>query len=394
MIPSPSSRPLFLLVVLFPPLGVIAPKSLAPLLFVAALWQFVPACINGRWRGIFKGPVAIMAGLIAIWALTSVLWSLDALAGLLTAAKLTGVLLAMLIVLDGARSIKAGDRKLFNKALMVSYVIASALIGFETLFGAAGHNWVAWLSRRAEYDLTVLNRAGVILFLAAWPVALVLWRQRRRLLALLAVLAAAAVIYFGVSSSNLIALFAGLTGALLAWFLGPRLQYVLALIFAAGILVAPITTATWLTPERMAPHVDGAYYSVLHRIHIWHFTGERIAEKPVLGWGIDAARRIPGGDTKLPGGGNVMSVHPHNASLQIWLELGGLGALLAAILVIALWRTVGALTDPAARAAATAMLLSALIVANLSFGIWQTWWMATLTVGAVLWTVALQVSSK
>ena len=89
-----------------------------------------------------------------------------------------------------------------------------------------------------------------------------------------------------------------------------------------------------------------------------------------------------------------MSVHPHNASLQIWLELGGLGALLATILVIALWRTVGALTDPAARAAATAMLLSALIVANLSFGIWQTWWMATLTVGAVLWTVALQVSSK
>ncbi|SVD21012.1 uncharacterized protein METZ01_LOCUS373866, partial [marine metagenome] len=183
-------------------MGVIAPKSLAPLLFVAALWQIVPACINGRWRDIFKGPIAIMAGLIAIWALTSVLWSLDALAGLLTAAKLTGVLLAMLIILDGTRLIKAGDKKLFNKAFMVSYVIASALIGFETLFGAAGHNWVAWLSGRADYDLTVLNRAGVILFLAAWPVALVLWRQRHRLSASMAVLAAAAMIYFGVSSSN------------------------------------------------------------------------------------------------------------------------------------------------------------------------------------------------
>ena len=394
MIPSPSSRPLFLLVALFPPLGVIAPKALAPLLFVAALWQIVPTCINGRWREIFRGPVAIMAGLIAIWALISVLWSLDALAGLLTAAKLTGVLLAMLIILDGTRLIKAGDKKLFNKAFMVSYVIASALIGLETFFGAAGHNWVAWLSRRSDYDLTVLNRAGVILFLSAWPVALVLWRQRHRLLASMAVLAAAAVIYFGVSGSNFIALFAGLTGALLAWYLGPRLQNLLALIFAAGILVAPITTATWLTPERMAPHVDGAYYSVLHRIHIWHFTGERIAEKPVLGWGIDAARQIPGGDTKLPSGGNVMGVHPHNASLQIWLELGGLGALLTAILVIALWRIIGALTDPAARAGATAMLLSALTVANLSFGIWQTWWMATLTAVAVLWTVALRVSTK
>ncbi len=89
-----------------------------------------------------------------------------------------------------------------------------------------------------------------------------------------------------------------------------------------------------------------------------------------------------------------MGVHPHNASLQIWLELGGLGALLTAILVIALWRIIGALTDPAARAGATAMLLSALTVANLSFGIWQTWWMATLTAAAVLWTVALRVSSK
>ena len=394
MIPSPSSRPLFLLVVLFPPLGVIAPKALALLLFVAALWQIVPTCVNGRWRDIFRGPVAIMAGLIAIWALISVLWSLDALAGLLTAAKLTGVMLAMLIILDGTRLIKAGDKKIFNKAFMVSYVIASALIGFETLFGAAGHNWVAWLSGRADYDLTVLNRAGVILFLAAWPVALVLWRQGHRLLASTAVLAAAAVICFGVSSSNFIALFAGLTGALLAWYLGPRLQYVLALVFAAGILVAPITTAAWLTPERMAPYIDEAQYSILHRFHIWHFTGERIAEKPVLGWGIDAARRIPGGDTKLPSGGNVMGVHPHNASLQIWLELGGLGALLTTILVIALWRIIGALTDPAARAGATAMLLSALTVANLSFGIWQTWWMATLTAVAVLWTVALRVSSK
>jgi len=394
MIPSPSSRPLFLLVVLFPPLGVIAPKALALLLFVAALWQIVPTCVNGRWRDIFRGPVAIMAGLIAIWALISVLWSLDALAGLLSAAKLTGVMLAMLIILDGTRLIKAGDKKIFNKAFMVSYVIASALIGFETLFGAAGHNWVAWLSRRTDYDLTVLNRAGVILFLAAWPVALVLWRQGHRLLASTAVLAAAAVICFGVSSSNFIALFAGLTGALLAWYLGPRLQYVLALVFAAGILVAPITTAAWLTPERMAPYIDEAKYSILHRFHIWHFTGERIAEKPVLGWGIDAARRIPGGDTKLPSGGNVMGVHPHNASLQIWLELGGLGALLTTILVIALWRIIGALTDPAARAGATAMLLSALTVANLSFGIWQTWWMATLTAVAVLWTVALRVSSK
>ena len=59
-----------------------------------------------------------------------------------------------------------------------------------------------------------------------------------------------------------------------------------------------------------------------------------------------------------------------------------------------MWRTIGALADPAARALATAMLLSAFTVANLSFGIWQTWWMAGLAASAALWRVTSQVSGK
>ena len=89
-----------------------------------------------------------------------------------------------------------------------------------------------------------------------------------------------------------------------------------------------------------------------------------------------------------------MGMHPHNATLQIWLELGAIGALLAAISVFALWRAVSVLADPAARATATAMLLSAFTVANLSFGIWQTWWMAVLAASAALWRVTSQVSGK
>ena len=85
-----------------------------------------------------------------------------------------------------------------------------------------------------------------------------------------------------------------------------------------------------------------------------------------------------------------MGMHPHNATLQIWLELGGVGALLAAMSVFALWWTVSVLTDVTARATATAMLLSAFTVANLSFGIWQTWWMAVLATSAALWSVALK----
>ena len=144
----------------------------------------------------------------------------------------------------------------------------------------------------------------------------------------------------------------------------------------------------------MTPYFGEVHYSALHRLHIWHFTARRVAEKPILGWGMDAARRIPGGDKKLPGGGKVMGMHPHNATLQVWLELGAVGALFAAILAFALWWSASALTDLAARTPATAMLLSAFTVANLSFGIWQTWWIAVLATSAAIWSVTSHVSSK
>ncbi|MEO2037667.1 MAG: hypothetical protein ABGW90_03050 [Martelella sp.] len=46
------------------------------------------------------------------------------------------------------------------------------------------------------------------------------------------------------------------------------------------------------------------------------------------------------------------------------------------------------------RAAATGLLLSALTVANLSFGIWQTWWLAALGLGGIVFALAARLNSK
>ena len=396
MIPAPACCPLFFLVLLFAPLGVIAPKAIVPLLLITALMRFAILCSNSEWRcnfkSPFKSPVAIIVGLISVCALTSVFWSLNAVASLITVAKFVSVFLAMLILLDSVRSIEGDDKDLFIKVFLVSYFVAVVILCSETLSGAAVHGWFAGASGRAEYGLTVLNRAGIVLLLAAWPAALMMWQKNLYLLAFVAILAPAVAIFLGVSNSNTLAFIFAFTGALLAWILGPRLQMAAAIIFVVGILVAPIIAANLLKPERITPYFDEANYSALHRFHIWHFTGHRIAEKPILGWGMDAARRIPGGDKKLSGGGKMMEMHPHNATLQIWLELGAVGALIAAISIFVLWRSVSALADPAVRSTATAMLLSALTVANLSFGIWQTWWMAVLAASAALWSVTFQVS--
>src|SRR5205814_7090354 len=75
--------------------------------------------------------------------------------------------------------------------------------------------------------------------------------------------------------------------------------------------------------------------SAAHRLEIWGFVAERVRQRPVTGWGLDAARRLPGGTTPVvihhcdetgrPNGialsHQPLPLHPHNAVLQVGLEL-------------------------------------------------------------------------
>src|SRR5205807_9032712 len=86
--------------------------------------------------------------------------------------------------------------------------------------------------------------------------------------------------------------------------------------------------------------------SGFHRLIIWRFTIDRIDERPLLGWGMDASRALPGGSTEirqymgLPNEflfdrvkGEVQPLHPHSAILQLRVELGIAGAVIGAALV-------------------------------------------------------------
>ena len=184
------------------------------------------------------------------------------------------------------------------------------------------------------------------------------------------------------------------TAAVLAALLSP---------LAAERLPSPQVTADW-TWLPASSH---------HRLTIWSFTARNIADKPLFGWGFDGARAIPGGKTIIPvvrlkgcaqtappvvvpgrdqpvAGDCVLweeslPLHPHNAWLQIWLELGGIGAVLAAWLVWGLTERLGGqAAAPPDRAAAIATLVAALVVCSVSYGFWQSWWQSTLWIAAAV----------
>jgi O-antigen ligase len=143
------------------------------------------------------------------------------------------------------------------------------------------------------------------------------------------------------------------------------------------VLIVPIaivaydkggTTSHWLK------------HSAQHRVEIWHFAAQRILERPLLGYGFNASRYVPNGDAVsafLPPGQSLIPLHPHDAFLQIWLELGAVGALIVAAGLVSILGALGRWP-----AASTRFIFpgyaAGLVVAALAFGIWQSWWMATI----------------
>lgn len=161
----------------------------------------------------------------------------------------------------------------------------------------------------------------------------------------------------------------------------------------AAILVMPLVPVTLKSGAWVEAFPGSTAFSVHHRLEIWRFTAERILERPLLGWGFDASRAIPGGNELIRFVGPwaelepeqrpnavTMPLHPHNGILQIWLELGLVGAMLLTGLVLVLFRAIDrmAQNNAAIHSMLYATFAATFTVFCLSFGAWQSRWQAAM----------------
>lgn len=201
-----------------------------------------------------------------------------------------------------------------------------------------------------------------------------------------------------------LAMMVGGAAFLWAWLAPLRAPRILAALTIVLIGVMPLISWHVSRPEAVGiekHHLPGSWQ---HRVEIWHFAAEKIALKPLLGWGFDASRHIDGGQTQFvleqpdgseliyPGIG-LLPLHPHNGVLQVWLELGAAGALMVMLLIYGIGRSLADIASVHGRlggAMACAATASALSVGLLSFGQWQSWWQASLWISAAFCLGALR----
>lgn len=339
------------------------------------------ACVRPAFFRSLAEKKPVFIGLLAaftLWLGISLTWSAYPAGGQalkFSSQILGGLLLATYASGPGARLALAGAA--------ATAIILAPLLAVEALTPLL-------INRTAQPDVIDpgelnrnLSRASAFLVTIGWAAAggLFLMGRAWMMLGLVLLVGVAAISTQFDTAANMVAFAAGLLVFGAARLLPRHMIWATTAGLATWVLAAPFATRFFFANQSIA---DAMPMSWAHRAGIWSYAVGRIREQPLIGHGFEASRAMEA--TTMVRGVEMPAIanHPHSASLQIWLELGGVGAVLAALLLLAggawLARSYG--ERPIAAAAACGTLATAGVIANVSFSAWAEWWIATLFISA------------
>lgn len=333
--------------------------------------------------------VAITCAVFFAWAVASAIWSLDSSTTLRWVTTDAAIAIAGLCLLVAATRANENERLWARRGALLGWALAWLALSsqylsdtpFLVFHGAMPRDPAAWP--------TALNNQAVFVALLAWPAGQAL-AARGAWLRLIPPVLSLATLTQGASAAAFAALAISLTASFLAKWLTRSILIVMGaiVVFAIGGLPDLVRTVDGGVVARALP--QSVEFSAFHRFEIWRFASEKIAERPLTGWGARVADRIPNAHAGIsvdspraaklrrPPSGHAPNIpkHPHNAALQARLDLGLIGALLAQVFLIAIL-----LVLPRAwpnSATPLGLAATALVVSQVSYDLWQDWWHAAL----------------
>ena len=384
---SVATRLLAAVLVVIPTLALFSGASVTVMFLWLSLLLLVVTWRAQPWRSIPSSSVVFLAVAVC-WALIACAWTPTKIEHAIGSALSVISLAAIgLLSLGAAAALQADQRMWVRRGLLVGIAIAIVALVVEVAFGYPLTCFFRDTDSAAATSL--VSRGSVLLILLFWPVMAVLSQVQGVVLLVFMVIVIAATGKYAVTLAIALAAITFLArNFAVRWMRG---------LMVAWVLSAPLLGLILPSPE--AAGRGGLFNSALHRVVIWHFTTDRIAEHPMLGWGMDASRSMVGGDDETivrVAGDNEphrypnLPLHPHNGALQVWLELGLPGVLLLGALLWNMGKRIQAGNYASARNAA---LVSAFTIGCLSYGLWQSWWQSSLWLTVVLFAAVTKMKS-
>lgn len=365
-----------------PLVAILAAPGVVPLLLAATVFA---ALAVWSWQKRLPRPdrgLAIALGILLAWCAAASLWGFEPAKSVVLALRI-GVIFAAALLLHGIIGALDGPtRRRIGDWLVAGVVLGLGLMAAEAALGFPLDKWLHHTPQMANNPAVALNRGAVALAILCWPAAAFLWRRFGRMASFALPPVLLLVLSFLSSLSAGAGLVAGAVTALVASRHPRAGRAILVLATVVALIGSPLAAkqlhrldwedAGWL-PR-----------SAAHRVAIWNFTVQRIAEKPLAGWGFDAARYMKRLDPETAAKPmSPIALHPHNAVLQVLLELGVIGTLAALGVAWALIRRADALPSPE-RVFAQATYVTVLAISCTGFGIWQNQWLALIASAALV----------
>ena len=372
-----NQRLLFALLLALAPIAVLAPKGTVVALALGIAIALLGRPLRASFEALARPPWPLLVAALMLWSLASLAWTLEPAAAFWVWLRMLWIMAGGVLLLAGLEDIdEAAARRLQGAVAIFGALFVALLLGEVVSDG--GLTRLVRLGRLdPPYSHDYLARSAALLAIVAWPAALALWRRAGAYTALGFVALVVALLYLLPMTAALVAFLVA------AAIFAAASRWPVAMIWLVGagvllVIVAMPLVFLWGEPLTVAEGaVPGLPSSWRHRLAIWQFVAERVAEKPLIGWGLDASRQMPGAGGSIYGRHGLLPLHPHNAVMQVWVELGLPGAVLAsALVVLVLGRVRRAAAQPHLAALRLAVFVSFVAIALTSYGLWQNWWLA------------------
>jgi exopolysaccharide production protein ExoQ len=361
-----------------PSIGAISGDSYAALVACAAvvltLWQLW----QRREAPRIDPTLGALAALFSGWCWVSLIWSVSSHRTLAGAVDITLIFSAALLLLACDWLPDRVVRRMFVWGLGGA-VAGSALVLVDA---ATGFHLQALVVHRPPIDAVVKYHRGVDhLVLITCPILAWHCRMGRVRLASTGFVAVATAVMIAGGATGRIALVAAAITFVIARTAPLFTRRAAAWAIALAVVTLPITL------HILSVHRDAlAHYvkpSGVNRLEIWNYVTDRIIERPLLGWGGNAATSLPIRAEELRHYiyVNRNGVYPHNQWLELWVELGVPGVLLGAGFVLLVLSRIAAVTSDV-RPFAYAAVAAAFTISGADFEVFtDSWWEAIAATG-------------
>jgi O-antigen ligase len=356
---------------------------------IPRIYSFLPALLGvtgSAWlymqyriRPYFDKQALITIITLVVMAGLSIIWSIEPAKATKVTLKIAAICLPAILCASVLRYAMPSRGTI---ALAVSFCIAATFCSTELAFDFPLYRIINDLPSEGGVYGPQMNRPMVILTFLLPLVAYAAYKKHKNfLIPLLCLICFAPALYLTDSQSAIIGLpIIAITACLPLRFKATWILLATTLtiaIFAAPFVIPPVFDNAH---EHFAanPFLGNGGAWAGHRLEIWDAIATMIHEKPFLGYGVEAIRYT----TNLPLDNlyheGKTTLHPHNFTLQFWVEYGVVGAVMCAVLLNAIFYRLYTYRHLPATRWVLASFHIVIVLSAVGWGIWQSWWMGLL----------------